>query len=137
MPNYLSIATGENSRIHIFPKGMIALWNAKSLILELNSGHWDHFLRWLPLHHERFPSFLWKCTAFIYQSGKGVAPFPTPWCSSSWKGSLLFALDYGRHLYLLTHISEETLMKYRNLVTLSCLELKYTYSNMMPQGIIK
>ena len=31
--------------------------------------------------------------------GKGVAPFPTPRCSSYWKGSLLVALDYGRQLY--------------------------------------
>ena len=33
--------------------------------------------------------------------GKGVAPCPTPRCSSYWKGSLLVALDYGRQLYLL------------------------------------
>ena len=33
--------------------------------------------------------------------GKGVAPSPTPRCSSFWKGSLLVALDYGRQLYLL------------------------------------
>ena len=33
---------------------------------------------------------------------KGVAPSPTPWCSSYWKGSLLVALDYGHHLYLIT-----------------------------------
>ena len=31
--------------------------------------------------------------------GKGVAPSPTPRCSSYWKGSLLVALDYGRQLY--------------------------------------
>ena len=29
-------------------------------------------------------------------SGKGVAPSPTPWCSSYWKGSLLVILEYGR-----------------------------------------
>ena len=34
--------------------------------------------------------------------GKGVAPFPTPWCSSYRKGSLRVTLDYGRQLYLLT-----------------------------------
>ena len=33
--------------------------------------------------------------------GKGVAPSPTPQCSSYWKGSLLVALDYGRELYYL------------------------------------
>ena len=33
--------------------------------------------------------------------GKGVAPSPTPWCSSYWKGSLRVTLDYGRLLYLL------------------------------------
>ena len=31
--------------------------------------------------------------------GKGVAPFPTSWCSSYRKGSLQFALDYGGQLY--------------------------------------
>ena len=30
--------------------------------------------------------------------GKGVAPFPTPWCSSYRKGSLWVTLDYGRQL---------------------------------------
>ena len=30
--------------------------------------------------------------------GKGVAPSPTPRCSSYWKGSLLVALDYGCQL---------------------------------------
>ena len=34
--------------------------------------------------------------------GKGVAPSPTPQCSSYWKGNLLVALEYGRQLYLLT-----------------------------------
>ena len=29
---------------------------------------------------------------------KGVAPFPTPWCSSYQKGNLLVTLDYGRQL---------------------------------------
>ena len=33
--------------------------------------------------------------------GQGVAPAPTPQCSSYWKGSLLVALDYGCQLYLL------------------------------------
>ena len=31
--------------------------------------------------------------------GKGVAPSPTPWCSSYRKGSLWVTLDYGRQLY--------------------------------------
>ena len=31
--------------------------------------------------------------------GKGVTPFPTPWCSNYWKGSLQVTLDYGRQLY--------------------------------------
>ena len=31
--------------------------------------------------------------------GKGVAPSPTPRCSSYWKGSLPVALDYDRQLY--------------------------------------
>ena len=31
--------------------------------------------------------------------GKGIAPSPTPWCSSYRKGSLQVTLDYGRQLY--------------------------------------
>ena len=36
---------------------------------------------------------------------KGVAPCPTPRCSSYRKGSLLVFLDYSRQLYLLTYYS--------------------------------
>ena len=35
----------------------------------------------------------------VEQSREGVAPSPTPWCSSYRKGSLLVTLDYGRQLY--------------------------------------
>ena len=31
--------------------------------------------------------------------GKGVAPSPTPWCSSYWKGSLQVTLDYCCQIY--------------------------------------
>ena len=37
----------------------------------------------------------------VEQSREGVAPSPTPWCSSYRKGSLRVTLDYGRQLYLL------------------------------------
>ena len=33
--------------------------------------------------------------------GKGVAPSPSPQCSSYWKGSLLVALDNNRQVYFL------------------------------------
>ena len=32
----------------------------------------------------------------VEQSRKGVAPSPTPRCSSNWKGSFLVTLNYGR-----------------------------------------
>ena len=38
----------------------------------------------------------------VEQSREGVAPSPTPWCSSYRKGSLRVTLDYGRQLYLLS-----------------------------------
>ena len=37
-------------------------------------------------------------------SGKGIAPSPTPRCSGYWKGSLLVALDYSRQVYLIPDI---------------------------------
>ena len=36
----------ENSWIHTFPKGISAMWNANSIVQDLNSGHRIHFLRW-------------------------------------------------------------------------------------------
>ena len=39
--------------------------------------------------------------------GKEVAPSPTPWCCSYWKGNLLVALDYGCQLYLWIYICFE------------------------------
>ena len=36
---------------------------------------------------------------FNITSGKGVVPFPTPWCSSYWKGNLRVNLNNGRQLY--------------------------------------
>ena len=36
----------------------------------------------------------------VKQSREGVAPSPTPWCSSYRKGSLRVTLDYGRQLLL-------------------------------------
>ena len=35
----------------------------------------------------------------VEQSREGVAPSPTPWCSSYRKGNLRVTLDYGRQLY--------------------------------------
>ena len=35
----------------------------------------------------------------VEQSWEGVAPSPTPWCSSYWKGSLQVTLDYGQLIY--------------------------------------
>ena len=40
----------------------------------------------------------------VEQSREGVAPSPTPWCSSYRKGSLRVTLDYGSQLYLLIYI---------------------------------
>ena len=52
----------------------------------------------------------------VEQSREGVAPFPTPWCSSYRKGSLRVTLDYGRQLYLLflyvyIYIARETMIQ--------------------------
>ena len=40
----------------------------------------------------------------VEQSWEGVAPSPTPWCSSYRKGSLQVTLDYGRQLYFYLHL---------------------------------
>ena len=40
----------------------------------------------------------------VEQSREGVAPSPTPWCSSYRKGSLRVTLDYGRQLYFYLYL---------------------------------
>ena len=40
----------------------------------------------------------------VEQSREGVAPSPTPWCSSYRKGSLRVTLDYGRQLYFFLYV---------------------------------
>ena len=40
----------------------------------------------------------------VGQFREGVAPSPTPWCSSYRNGSLRVTLDYGRQLYFYLHI---------------------------------
>ena len=42
----------KKSWIHVLPKSVIAIWNANSLIQNMNSGHLLHFLWWWMLHHE-------------------------------------------------------------------------------------
>ena len=42
---YLPIAGGKNNWIHTFPKGISAMWNAISLVQDLNSYRRVHFLR--------------------------------------------------------------------------------------------
>ena len=37
----------------------------------------------------------------VKQSMEGVAPSPTPWCSSYRKGSLRVTIDYGRQLTII------------------------------------
>ena len=43
---------GENSWIHTFRKFIRAMWNANSLVQNLNSDRYIYFLWWWPWHHE-------------------------------------------------------------------------------------
>ena len=49
----------------------------------------------------------------VEQSREGVAPSPTPRCSSYRKGSLWVTLDYGRQLYF-TYYDQTTVLKHCN-----------------------
>ena len=67
----------------------------------------------------------------VEQSREGVAPSPTPWCSSYRKGSLRLTLDYGRQLLLTLsmassvhhHVFGDMLYKNYQLATYSVYEL--------------
>ena len=45
-------------------------------------------------------------------TGKGVAPSPTPWCSNYRKGSLQVTFDYGRKIYLLFYSYNNHCLQY-------------------------
>ena len=61
-------------------------------------------------------------------SGKGVAPSPTPWCSSYRKGSLRVTLDYCRQFYLLISISIRNEVLSQILKNISLLSQRKTFS---------
>ena len=45
LPYYFTHSWRENNWIHTFPKGISAMWNAISLVQDLNSCRRVHFLR--------------------------------------------------------------------------------------------
>ena len=53
---------------------------------------------------------------------KGLSPFPTPRCSSYWKGSLQVTLDEGRQIYFLLIRNWKYVYK-KNLLSWFCLVL--------------
>ena len=52
--------------------------------------------------------------------GKGVAPSPTPWCSSYRKGSLQVTLDYSHQLYFYKLASMKILLKNEEIFSEIC-----------------
>ena len=42
-PNFPTISWRENKQVHTFPKCISAMWNANSLVQELNSDFCIHF----------------------------------------------------------------------------------------------
>ena len=57
--------------------------------------------------------------------GKGVAPFPTPRCSSYWKGSLLVTLDYGHQQLMESNIESFMLYSIKSLNIYGSVTLNY------------
>ena len=51
-----------------------------------------------------------KKFVWVKQSREGVAPTPTPWCSSYRKGSLRVTLDHGRQLYFTYSLHVKTVL---------------------------
>ena len=56
----------------------------KKMVLDISLFNTQHYEIWIKWSNPR----------------KGVVPFPTPWCSSYWKGNLRVALDYSHQLYV-------------------------------------
>ena len=87
----------DNKRIHTFPKGISALWNAVSSRIWTRRRH-VHFLRKLPLHHGHFllkllaSSFFGHCPSYIF----GIVSVFT-WRQYSWDRyqSKYFPYNYG------------------------------------------
>ena len=56
----------ENSLIHTFPMDISTVWNANSLIQNLNLSHWAYFLQQWPLHNKYHHTFNNDCQLFRY-----------------------------------------------------------------------
>ena len=79
-----------------------SLLNTHQYKVQFKVASYQRLLRWylippyLTLINIRYlPRVKWS------NPEKDVAPSPTTWCSSYWKGSLLIALDYGRQQLIL------------------------------------
>ena len=62
----------------------------------------------------------------VVQPREGVAPSPTPWCSTYRKGSLRVTLDYGSQLYFTTIYSYKEDLALNNLLGLICYKIPKT-----------
>ena len=104
-PYLIMLSVKQGSIKYHFLKSLVALWVVCSPMVwetwvQSQVASYQRLLKWylippcLILSNIRYVSRVtWS------NPGKGVAPSPTSWCSSNWKGSLLVALDYSRQLY--------------------------------------
>ena len=62
------------------------IWKTQKMVLDVALLNTWHYKVWIK--------------GKVGNPEKGVAPSPTSWCSSCWKGSLWVSLNYGRQLFL-------------------------------------
>ena len=67
---------------------------------------------------------------------KGVAPSPTPWCCSNWKGSLRVTLNSGRQCYF-TYMVSSIPIKYFSNISIWMIERTLTGTNTHGQNRIR
>ena len=82
--------------------GSLALWVECSPGRPVSSSRLRHIKdskKWYLIPPCLTLSIIRYISRVVEQSGEGVAPSLTPWCSSYWKGSLQVTLDYGHLLH--------------------------------------
>ena len=91
----VSFSDRSHTHTHTFTNGPGDLSPIPGRVIPKTFKKWYLILPCLTLSNIRYVSRVkWS------NQGKGVAPPPTPRCSSYWKGSLRVALNYGRQLCL-------------------------------------
>ena len=103
MTSVALVSVIHHYHINVLHTGSLALWFECSPMFQFNprSAHTKYFKWYLVLPCLTLSNIRYVSRVKWSNPGKEVALCPTPRCCSYWKASLLVALGYCRHIYII------------------------------------